>query len=147
MNDTDPAKSSDSADVIIIQKSKLRDYLETLAVIFFLPSILLLTLLTLLYLSHTEVIDLYPKRFSWTLIIVALIAGLATWICHIVDANAKDEIMFAFAGLIGLAGGITALITGTAAYWWICLGAVPFLLIGIFFRVTQNQLGAKQETT
>ncbi len=123
-----------------MEKSKLRDYLETLAIIFFLPAVLLFATVMLLLLSHMRVTGLYAKHVAWWMVAISLISGLAVWLCHIADANSKDEVMFAFAGIIVLSAGVLAT-TLSLTWWWVALGAIPFLLAGIFFRVNETKLG------
>ena len=123
-----------------MEKSKLRDYVETVAIIFFLPAVLLFTTIMLLLLSHWRVTGLYAKHVAWWLVAVSLVTGLAVWLCHVSDANSKDEIMLGFAGVIALVAGVLAVTIG-ATYWWVASGAIPFLLAGIFFRINESKLG------
>jgi len=123
-----------------MEKSKFRDYVETLVVMFFLPAVLLFTTIMLLALSHWRVTGLYAKNVAWCLVAISMVAGLAVWICHIVDANSRDETMFAFAGVLALTAGVLA-ITFSGSFWWAMLAAIPFLMTGIFFRVNEAKLG------
>ena len=119
-----------------MERSRIRDYVETLAIVFFMPAALLFVVVLILLLSHWRITGLYARHVAWFLTGFSLTAGLAVWLCHISDANSRDEIMFAFAGIIGLSAGVLAVVLDTD-FFWAALVAVPFLVIGIFFRINE----------
>lgn len=121
-----------------MEKSRFRDYVETLVIICFLPGVLLFVVVMLLLLSHWRVIGLYAKHVAWWLVAVSLISGLAVWLCHISDADSRDEIMLAFAGIVTLAAGVLAA-TISLTFAWAVLGAIPFLAAGFFLRFNETR--------